>query len=185
MADRIVLDRESFKALAADTRVAMLKKLAKKPMTGAELSEETGLSPSTVKEHLDQLEKAGLIVPSKGDGEKRKWKYLELSEKGRRIIQPSSSPLQVLLALSVVFLGLVFVIQMISFQSSFSLSPLPQQPLQYASPEGFAQSQAQDKISESGNREPEFLAQKAEGNFDENANATNSSLFTPVPVNAS
>ena len=85
--DEITLDRATFKALAADTRVAILKKLSSRQMTGAELSEETGLSPSTVKEHLDNLEKVGLITPVKTDV-KRKWKYYQLTLKGKKIIQP-------------------------------------------------------------------------------------------------
>ncbi|MFQ5406609.1 MAG: winged helix-turn-helix domain-containing protein [Candidatus Micrarchaeia archaeon] len=111
--DEITLDREAFKALAADTRVAILKKLSKRRMTGAELSEETGLSASTVKEHLDTLEKVGLIAPVKEEV-KRKWKYYGLTLTGRKIVQPKGVPAQVWLVLGLVVVGLVFFLQVAS-----------------------------------------------------------------------
>ncbi len=129
--DEIVLDRESFKALAADSRVAILKKLAKRRMTGAELSEEMGFSPSTVKEHLDNLEKVGLVAKAH-EGVERKWKYYELTSKGRRIVEPKGVPAQVWLVLGLAFIGLVFLFQVFGTQNQLasSASAPRQTPLQ-------------------------------------------------------
>ena len=49
MSDKITLDRETFKALAADTRVEILKRIAKHKLTLTDLAEEMNMSPSTIK----------------------------------------------------------------------------------------------------------------------------------------
>ncbi len=133
--DEIVLDRDSFKALAADSRVAILKKLASRRMTGTELSEEMGFSPSTVKEHLDNLEKVGLVEKAReSGGSERKWKYYELTSKGRRIVEPKGVPAQVWLVLGLAFIGLVFLFQVFGTQnqivSSSGVAAPQQAPLQ-------------------------------------------------------
>ncbi len=105
MEGEITLDRETFKALAAETRISVLKALGRKRMTGAELAKEVRLSPSTVKEHLDQLVRAGLIEPV-DDG--RKWKYYLLTYKGRQVIVPDRPQGRVWIALGVAVLALAF-----------------------------------------------------------------------------
>jgi len=97
---QIVLDRQSFEALAADTRVKILKLLVKRRKTLSELSTELKMSVSGVKEHLETLEKAGLIEKI-DDG--HKWKYYELTEKGAAIVAPKASMrIMLLLSLSIV-----------------------------------------------------------------------------------
>ena len=83
--DRIVLDRASFKALAVDSRISILKLLDERPHTLTELAAELELSHGTVKEHLEVLESSGLII--KND-EGRKWKYYDLTDKGRMLVNP-------------------------------------------------------------------------------------------------
>jgi len=85
MDDKIVLDKATFKALAVDTRVQILKLLLDKPYTLSDMSALLAMSNSTVKEHVDVLVKAELISP---DNDGRKWKYYSLTFKGRRFIQP-------------------------------------------------------------------------------------------------
>ncbi|MFA6049005.1 MAG: winged helix-turn-helix domain-containing protein [Candidatus Micrarchaeia archaeon] len=128
MADEIVLDREAFKALAADSRVAILKKLSKRRMTGSELAGDTGLGASTVKEHLDNLERVGLVAKSEG-GATRKWKYYELTQKGRRIVEPKGVPAQVWLVLGLALIGLAFVFQAFGPQQSLGGAGQLQQQL--------------------------------------------------------
>lgn len=84
--DRIVLDDKSFKALSAKSRVGILKKLTERRMTLSELSNKLSLKNSTVKEHCDLLLDAQLVNKI-DDG--RKWKYYELTNKGRQIATPS------------------------------------------------------------------------------------------------
>ena len=105
MNDEIRLDRETFKALAADTRVSILKSLSKRRMTGAELASQVGLSPSTIKEHLDQLEKVRLIEQV---DEGRKWKYYSLTFKGRQITTTERPSMRVWIVLGLSVLALAF-----------------------------------------------------------------------------
>ena len=101
--EKIVLDRSAFKALASDTRVAILKELDKRRKTMTELSETLNLAVATVKEHVEQLSKSKLVVV-KDEG--RKWKYCELTEKGKAVLYPERKKIWVMLA-SVVFMVLL------------------------------------------------------------------------------
>ncbi|MCP4647806.1 MAG: winged helix-turn-helix transcriptional regulator [bacterium] len=99
MDDTIRLDRRSFEALAAESRVKTLKALSKRRKTLTELSKELGLSVSTMKEHLDVLVKAGLIMQM---DEGRKWKYYELTRKGKGIVSPYPAKVLIMLAVSLI-----------------------------------------------------------------------------------
>jgi len=82
---KITLDQESFKALASDVRVGILKTLDGRRQTVTDLSNLMGLSKPTLLEHLEKLQSAGLV---KRIDEGRKWIYYELSDKGRKILHP-------------------------------------------------------------------------------------------------
>ncbi len=97
MADEITLDKEVFKALAGDTRVSVLKSLLERRKTQSELAKELSLAAPTIKDHLDILQKAQL-VREVDDG--HKWKYIELTIKGKSILQPSDKRIMVLLGTS-------------------------------------------------------------------------------------
>jgi DNA-binding transcriptional ArsR family regulator len=85
MDQKIVLDGISFKALAAGSRVSIMKILCERRKTLSELSRQLSLGASTVKEHCDILRNAGLIDLT---DEGRKWKYYSLTKKGQQIIAP-------------------------------------------------------------------------------------------------
>ncbi|MDD5172129.1 MAG: winged helix-turn-helix domain-containing protein [Candidatus ainarchaeum sp.] len=110
--DKIVLDRKSFEALAVDSRVKILKSLKERRKTLSELAEEQKMSVSGVKEHLEILEKVGLVEKI-DDG--HKWKYYELTKKGNDIIGPKELRVWILLSLSSVALIL----------SIFAMLPAP------------------------------------------------------------
>jgi len=97
MDDTIKLDRRSFEALAADSRVRILKALSQRRKTLTELAKELELSNSTMKEHLDVLVRAGLIIQR---DEGRKWKYYELTRKGQGIVNPYPTKVLIMLAVS-------------------------------------------------------------------------------------
>ncbi len=101
MEDKITLDRESFRTLASKTRVQILKSLGRRRKMLTELSKQFGMSPSTIKEHMDNLAKADLVVQI-DDG--HKWKYYELTRKGREIVNPTGSRIFVVLGLSLIAL---------------------------------------------------------------------------------
>lgn len=92
---KITLDQESFKALASEVRVDILKKLDERRQTVTDLSNFMGLSKPTLLEHLEKLQNAGLV---KRVDEGRKWIYYELSDKGRKVLHPER--VSIVLALS-------------------------------------------------------------------------------------
>jgi len=95
--DKIVLDKKSFKSLASESRVNIIKSLERRRKTLTELSKQFSMSPSTVKEHLENMVGAGLIVQV-DDG--HKWKYYELTRKGKKILNPGETKIWVILSLS-------------------------------------------------------------------------------------
>ena len=97
MEDKITLDRESFRSLASETRVSILKSLDRRRKMLTELAKELKMSPSTVKEHMDNLCAAGLTVQI-DDG--HKWKYYELTRKGKNILHPEDTKIWILLSIS-------------------------------------------------------------------------------------
>lgn len=97
MEDKITLDREAFRTLASGTRVDILKSLDRRRKMLTELAKQLGMSPSTIKEHMDNLSRAGLVVQI-DDG--HKWKYYELTPRAREILHPTGSRIFIILGLS-------------------------------------------------------------------------------------
>lgn len=104
--EKIVLDRAAFKALASDTRVDILKQLNERRKTLTEISESLKLSVPTVKEHLSNLSNAELIS-MKDEG--RKWKYYELTEKGKAVLYPERRKIWILLVSFLFVIGFTFI----------------------------------------------------------------------------
>ncbi len=84
---------DTFKALGSKTRLSLIKHLSRRRMTLSELSKCTGLHVSSVKEHLDMLEGAGIVVRH---DEGQKWKYYSLTPAARRSF---SNPVEINLVL--------------------------------------------------------------------------------------
>jgi len=103
--EKITLGWKSFEALVSESRTSILKSLAERRKTLTELAAQFHLSPSTVKEHMQVLEKAGL-VEMKDEG--RKWKYYELTRKGMSIVQPRELKIWIVLGLTVVAVAAAF-----------------------------------------------------------------------------
>jgi DNA-binding transcriptional ArsR family regulator len=104
--EKIVLDKETFKALSVDSRLTILKLLKLRRHTLSELAAELKLSQSTVKEHLAKLEEASLI---KQLDEGRKWKYYKLTQKGKNVVDPQEVKVLFMFAVSLfAFLGFSF-----------------------------------------------------------------------------
>lgn len=117
MKEEIVLDGRSFKALSADSRINILKNLKERRQTLSELSQKLNLGSSTVKEHCEILINANLI---RQVDEGRKWKYYELTQKGKQIISPNifeEVKVLIVLCLGVFLLGgaIFLAIQIIQF----------------------------------------------------------------------
>jgi DNA-binding transcriptional ArsR family regulator len=137
---KITLDQESFKALASDVRVGILKRLDVRRETVTDLSNLLNLSKPTLLEHLEKLQTAGLV---KRIDEGRKWIYYVLSDKGRKILHPERVAITLALAAAVVLaaIGVFYVLF-----ASGALAPAS--PLLNPS----APSLQQDSLAEPGTR---------------------------------
>ena len=99
--EKITLDKETFKVLSSDTRIRILKLLGKRRMTLSEVSACLEMSVSAVKEHLGTLVSAELIQQM---DEGHKWKYYQLTGRGREIVAPAEKRVMIVLGLSAVAL---------------------------------------------------------------------------------
>lgn len=100
---KVTLDRETFKALASETRLQVLHALDERRKTGSELARELDLNKATIHEHLQILEATGLVA-KKDEG--RKWMYWELTWEGSKLLHPGQGAVfSVLLGLSVLATG--------------------------------------------------------------------------------
>lgn len=121
--EKIILDRAAFRALASDTRVEILKELDKRRKTLTEISDGVGLAVATVKEHMTSLSASGL-VEMKDEG--RKWKYYNLTSKGKAILYPERRKIWVVIA------ALMFTLVLSSYMTIFDIGYLggaePAQP---------------------------------------------------------
>src|SRR5436853_3169234 len=106
---KITLDQESFRALASDVRVEVLKRLDARRETVTDLSNLLALSKPTLLEHLEKLQSAGLV---KRIDEGRKWIYYELTDKGRKILHPERVAITLALGAAVVLaaIGAVYLL---------------------------------------------------------------------------
>jgi len=107
---KITLDRETFKALASDTRLDILKTLDGKNMGLNEIAKVTNLNKATLHEHLTKLYEAGLIKRNERDG--HKWVYYKLTWKGESLLHPENAKIVVLFTVTLVALW-VGIIQLI------------------------------------------------------------------------
>ena len=99
---KITLDRETFKALASDTRLDILKTLDGKNLGLNEIAKVTNLNKATLHEHLTKLHEAGLIKRNEREG--HKWVYYKLTWKGESLLHPENTRIVVLFGLTIVAL---------------------------------------------------------------------------------
>jgi len=116
----ITLDRESFKALASEVRVEMLKQLEARRMTVTDLSHAMNLAKPTLLEHLDRLVTAGLVTKI---DEGRKWIYYELTKRGRNILHPHQVKIMISLAMSILLFTAGFAAMAAAFLTPVSPAP--------------------------------------------------------------
>ncbi|HHO56930.1 MAG TPA: ArsR family transcriptional regulator [Thermoplasmatales archaeon] len=95
MGEKITLDRESFTALASDSRIKILRILERRQMTLSEIAREMDMSKPAVLKHMSRLLEAGLVKKIEGE---RKWIYYRLTSKGKNVLHPER--VQIILLLS-------------------------------------------------------------------------------------
>ncbi len=100
---KITLDQESFKALASDTRIEILKRLDTSQMTVTDLANDLKVNKSAVYKHLSRLLDAGLV--RKLD-DNRKWVYYKLSMKGLNLLHPERVQIALMLSAAVLAISL-------------------------------------------------------------------------------
>jgi len=134
--EKITLDKDVFRTLASETRVGIIKSLDKRRKTLSELSKQFEMSVSTIKEHLDNLVAVGLIVQM---DEGHKWKYYELTTKGKGILHPEDKKVWILLgisALGIIVLGFDLLKNSLFGFASFAAAPSTQMLSEKALTEG-------------------------------------------------
>jgi DNA-binding transcriptional ArsR family regulator len=109
---KITLDRETFKALASDTRLDILKTLDGRNLGLSEIAKVTNLNKATLHEHLAKLNEAGLIKRTERDG--HKWVYYKLTWKGESLLHPENTKIVVLFTTTFIALW-VGIIQLILY----------------------------------------------------------------------
>jgi DNA-binding transcriptional ArsR family regulator len=93
---KVTLDMSTFKALASDTRLDILRSLDGKKMSLKDISTATKLNKATLHEHLAKLHEADLVKRKERQG--HKWVYYKLSWKGECLLHPENTRIVVLFA---------------------------------------------------------------------------------------
>lgn len=95
---KVTLDRETFKALASDTRLDILRALDGKSLGLNDIAKVTSLNKATLHEHLNKLAEAGLVKRNEREG--HKWVYYKLSWKGENLLHPENTRIVVLFSVT-------------------------------------------------------------------------------------
>ena len=109
---KVTLDKETFKALASDTRLDILRTLDGKRLGLNEISKVTNLNKATLHEHLTKLHEAGLVKRHEREG--HKWVYYRLSWKGESLLHPENTRIVVLFTMTFIALW-GGILQLITF----------------------------------------------------------------------
>lgn len=140
----LTLDKEQLRVLASDTRLEILKLLAKRNHNISELAAKLGYSKSTIYEHINRLAEAGLIEKV-NSGFANKWVYYRLTRKGVQLFDKSRK-IVVIIASFFVILA-VSQLALLFLQSPYYLG------LKAAAPKGAAQTVQEKAVG--GEKEPE------------------------------
>jgi DNA-binding transcriptional ArsR family regulator len=109
---KVVLDRETFKALASDTRLDILKALDGRQLSLTDLMRATNMNKATLHEHLSRLTEVGLVKRLSREG--HKWVYYRLTWKGESLLHPENTRIVVFFTISFISLC-AGIIQILSY----------------------------------------------------------------------
>ena len=107
---KVTLDMDTFKALASDTRLDILRTLDGKKMSLKDISAATKLNKATLHEHLAKLNEAGLVKKKEREG--HKWVTYKLTWKGEGLLHPENTRIVVMFTTTFIALW-VGVIQLL------------------------------------------------------------------------
>jgi len=119
---KVTLDMSTFKALASDTRLGILRALDGKKMGLKDISQATKLNKATLHEHLTKLNEAGLVKRKEREG--HKWVYYKLTWKGECLLHPENTRIVVLFSTTFVALA-AGIIQMITYVKGTMVNAAP------------------------------------------------------------
>lgn len=105
---KVTLDMSTFKALASDTRLDILRALDGKNMSLNDISRVTNLNKATLHEHLTKLHEAGLVKKSEREG--HKWVYYRLTWKGEGLLHPENTKIVVMFSTTFISLFIAVVL---------------------------------------------------------------------------
>lgn len=109
---KVTLDMSTFKALASDTRLDILKALDGKKLSLKDICRVTKLNKATLHEHLTKLNEAGLVKKKEREG--HKWVYYKLTWKGEGLLHPENTRIVVLFSATFVAIA-AGIIQIVNF----------------------------------------------------------------------
>jgi DNA-binding transcriptional ArsR family regulator len=119
---RVTLDVNTFKALASETRLDILRTLDGNKMGLNELCDATHLHKATLHEHLAKLVEAGLVTKIEREG--YKWVYYKLSWQGANLLHPENSRIVVLFSVAAVsFVAFIIGLFSVIHQSTTETQP--------------------------------------------------------------
>jgi DNA-binding transcriptional ArsR family regulator len=115
------------KVLSSDTRLKILKELKDRPTTVSFLSKTLKKHVTTVSEHIEKLEHAGLVERQQRNG--GKFVFYNLTNRGKRIIEPTLDIKlmlsgAILTAIIIFSIGLLYINQSRMFASVPASAPL-------------------------------------------------------------
>lgn len=109
---KVTLDMSTFKALASDTRLDILKALDGGKLSLKDICRVTKLNKATLHEHLTKLNEAGLVKKKEREG--HKWVYYKLTWKGEGLLHPENTRIVVLFSSTFIAIA-AGIIQIINF----------------------------------------------------------------------
>lgn len=109
---KVTLDMNTFKALASDSRLDILRSLDGKKLSLNDISKVTKLNKATLHEHLAKLNQAGLVKKYEREG--HKWVYYKLTWKGEGLLHPENTRIVVMFSITFVSL-LIGIMLLVSF----------------------------------------------------------------------
>jgi len=147
---KVVIDKDTFKVLASETRLKILKTLDGRKMNLSEIARATRLSKTTVLEHMNKLVEADLVKKIEREG--HKWTYYKLSWKGSSLLHPDNTKIVITFCISM-FLLFFGVSQILIYGNGFHVEiegdiPTPQY-VQSGAPGALAEKSSNQ--TESGN----------------------------------
>jgi len=98
-----IVDRDVLKVLSTDTRIDILKLLSDGGRTPSFVAKKLNKSDATIVEHLQTMEKVGLVKKTISPG--KKWVFYSLTERGQGILSSKSRRLVIILSSSLIGLA--------------------------------------------------------------------------------